>query len=132
MRWLRQWGPVAIWAVVILASSNDSLSSDRTATFLNTLFGQVPEWVNLAMRKAGHVLAYGFLGVLAFRASRTMRTALIVVFAVSALDEWHQSFFASRTGTPWDVALDCCGALLAILSVFPAARERFASRPGAD
>ena len=132
MRWLRQWGPAAIWAVVLLASSNDSLSSDRTATVLHMLFGHVPEWVNFALRKTGHVLGYGLLGLLAFRAARTMRTAMLFVFVVSALDEWHQSTFASRTGTPWDVVLDCCAALLLILSVFPAARERFASRRGAD
>jgi len=29
----------------------------------------------------------------------------------AALDEFHQSFVASRTGSPWDVLIDCAGAL---------------------
>ncbi len=28
-----------------------------------------------------------------------------------ACDEWHQTFLPNRTGTPWDVLLDCCGAI---------------------
>ena len=124
MRWLRQWGPVAIWAIVILASSNDHLSSEHTKTWLEMLFGTaVPEWVNLGMRKIGHVLAYGILGLLAYRAQRVIGVALVVVLIVSSIDEWHQSTFVSRTGTPWDVVLDCCAALLAVLSLRSAQRS---------
>jgi len=30
---------------------------------------------------------------------------------VAACDEWHQAYLPNRTGNPWDVLLDCCGAL---------------------
>jgi VanZ family protein len=30
---------------------------------------------------------------------------------VATWDEWHQHFLSNRTGSPWDVLLDCCGAL---------------------
>jgi VanZ family protein len=29
----------------------------------------------------------------------------------ASADEYHQTFLPNRTGTPWDVLLDCCGAI---------------------
>jgi len=37
---------------------------------------------------------------------------------VASLDEWHQSFIPSRTGTPKDVLLDSCAAIAAQILVF--------------
>ena len=37
--------------------------------------------------------------------------ALLGTALVASCDEWHQSFLPNRTGTPWDVLLDCSGAL---------------------
>jgi VanZ family protein len=37
---------------------------------------------------------------------------------VASLDEWHQSYLPSRTGTPWDVLLDSCAAIAAQILVF--------------
>ena len=30
---------------------------------------------------------------------------------VASCDEWHQTFLPNRTGSVWDVLLDCCGAI---------------------
>ena len=44
--------------------------------------------------------------------------AMAGTFLVASADEFHQSFLPNRTGTPWDVLLDCCGALVAQLIIF--------------
>jgi VanZ family protein len=31
---------------------------------------------------------------------------------IASCDEFHQTFLPNRTGSPWDVLLDCCGGLL--------------------
>ena len=46
-------------------------------------------------------------------ARRWLGTAL-----VASWDEWHQTFLPNRTGSPWDVLLDCCGALVMLLIVY--------------
>jgi len=42
---------------------------------------------------------------------RCVALALGLTLLTAMLDEWHQSFDVSRTGTPWDVVLDFVGAL---------------------
>jgi VanZ family protein len=86
------------------------------------------------IRKGGHVFGYGLLCILLFRAFRetlpavnragwTLRWASLAVLGtavVAGLDEWHQSYIPSRTGTPKDVLLDTCAAIAAqvLLAIF--------------
>lgn len=79
------------------------------------------------IRKSGHVFGYGTLSILLFRAWRatlpalnnvswTFRWANISILGtalVASLDEWHQSFIPSRTGTVRDVVLDTCAGIAA-------------------
>jgi VanZ family protein len=61
--------------------------------------------------------------------------AVLIAIAVAAIDEFHQSFVPSRTGTPLDVVIDGCGAILAQLMVraaIPAVFARSSSPRGAD
>jgi VanZ family protein len=44
--------------------------------------------------------------------------ALLGTATIASLDEWHQTFLPNRTGSPWDVLLDCCGALTLQLIVY--------------
>jgi VanZ family protein len=37
---------------------------------------------------------------------------------VASLDEWHQNYLPSRTGTAWDVLLDTCAAVAAQFLLF--------------
>ena len=37
---------------------------------------------------------------------------------VASCDEWHQTYLPNRTGTPWDVLLDCTGAITLQLIVY--------------
>src|SRR5690349_8790493 len=117
MRLVKSWLPVIVWAALILSASNDTFSSDQSQGWLTKLLGhQVSYALNIAVRKAGHVVAYGILGALAYRADRRFAVAIAVALLVAATDEWKQSMTMSRTGTPWDVLLDCAGASIGALA----------------
>jgi len=124
--------------IVIAIESSALLSASNTSRILypllHFLFGldweHFHHW-HFYIRKGGHVVGYGILSILAFRAWRetfpargnpwTMRWASIAVLMtafVASLDEWHQSFIPSRTGTPRDVALDTCAGIAAQVLVF--------------
>ena len=90
--------------------------------------------VHAAIRKTAHFVEYAILAFLASRAfvlsgSAAMRSrwaagALALVIATAAIDELNQSFLATRTGSPWDVMLDLCGGLSAVLVVYAFRRRR--------
>jgi VanZ family protein len=78
---------------------------------------------NVFIRKTGHFSGYGLLGLLNARAVRGLRGtttqqlllgAWLAAAAWAAVDEFHQSFSASRGASFEDVLLDSAGAALAI------------------
>ncbi|HYF77183.1 MAG TPA: VanZ family protein [Symbiobacteriaceae bacterium] len=93
--------------------------------------------LELLLRKAAHMAAFGLLAWLGHRAlAGTFRTwsrarllaaalALTVLYAIS--DEWHQTFVPTRYGSPRDVAIDTAGALIALASIWFRSRRRPAS-----
>jgi VanZ family protein len=123
--------PVIAWMSLIFVASTDLMSGQQTSRFigpfLRWLIADIsPEGiaaVQLLVRKAAHVTEYAILALLMFRAlagGRERRAwqpwlVLGIAAAYAAVDEWHQSFVASRTGSPRDVAIDVCGALLGVL-----------------
>ena len=136
---LKAWIAAILWLIVIAIESTQYLSAHNTSRFLFPLlhyfFGltqQQFEPVHFFMRKGGHVFGYGLLSILLFRAWRetlpvlgnpkwTFRWASVAVLGtalVASLDEWHQSFLPSRTGTPHDVLLDTCAGITAQILVF--------------
>jgi VanZ family protein len=44
--------------------------------------------------------------------------ALFGTALVASSDEWHQAYLPNRTGTPWDVLLDCCGAITLQFAIY--------------
>lgn len=78
-------------------------------------------------RKIAHLAEYALLGILAARAFRRSpgqrlrarwflaSLALIVVYAL--VDEYHQSFVPSRTGSIYDSLIDMTGGLAALVIV---------------
>jgi len=109
----RYWLPAIAWTLLVLAASTDLLSSANTAV----VFGPL----NFVVRKLAHFIEYGIAAALYFRALRGGRAgwrwswavvAVAMACAVASLDEWHQTFTATRTGTPADVALDTAGAAI--------------------
>ncbi|HUP62217.1 MAG TPA: VanZ family protein [Thermoanaerobaculia bacterium] len=116
-----RWLPVVAWSAVILIASDDAFSAANSGAWFRGLFGRdLPHVLHVAIRKLAHVVEYGILGALAFRAARidfprrAMAIALAVALLVSMIDEVHQSTIASRTGTGWDVLLDLIGAGIAL------------------
>jgi len=86
--------------------------------------------IHAYVRKTAHFTEYAVFAFLAFRAFSGSATyllkkwryilALILVATVASLDEFNQSFEASRTSSIWDVALDISGglAMIAVLWAF--------------
>jgi VanZ family protein len=113
------------WSAVLLALSGQAGSGSLTSQILGWLLpASSPAFDagHFALRKSLHVLAYGLLGFLNFRAVRgprsgwNLRWSLIAVTLavfIASLDEWHQTFVPGRTGVVSDVAIDCMGATLA-------------------
>lgn len=114
MRLLKQWLPLIIWAGLILSTSNDQFSAAQSGGWLQELFGDVPFVVHVALRKLTHVVGYGILGALAWRADRRWLVSLGISLLVAGTDECMQSRTAMRSGSPWDVLLDMIAAALAI------------------
>jgi VanZ family protein len=136
---LKAWIATILWLIVIAIESTAYLSAHNTSRFLypllHFLFGldypHFERW-HFYIRKGGHVFGYGLLSVLLFRAWRetlpaisgarwTFRWTSIAVLGtalVASLDEWHQSFIPSRTGTVRDVILDTCAGIGAQILVF--------------
>lgn len=131
---LKAWIAAILWLTVIAIESSAMLSAHNTGRvlypLLHFLFGL--DWVHFEewhfyIRKGGHVIGYGILSILLFRAWRATlpamsdtkwaaRWAVIAILGtaiVASLDEWHQSFIPSRTGRWQDVVLDTCAGIAA-------------------
>ncbi|HZE12202.1 MAG TPA: VanZ family protein [Chthoniobacterales bacterium] len=133
---LKFWLPVFAWMIFIFGGSTDMLSTEHTSRFI----GPFLRWfaphvsdatiasIQLVVRKCGHLCEYAILAGLLYRALRPgIQRAAIGAFVVAAIyaavDEFHQSFVASRTGTPWDVLIDCVGAIAGLV-FYGLARKR--------
>lgn len=119
--------------LVILGLGGAEFGAGQTSRYLLPLLRwlfpdlTVRSYYELAMgiRKSAHVVEYALLGALAFRAlwlsltrtnpfARAALLALGLAASVALADELRQSTLESRTGSPWDVALDVSAALAAI------------------
>jgi VanZ family protein len=134
--WINIWWPVALGICFILLESTESLGADHTSAPLRriftALFGPVSDaiWdqIHLYVRKSGHFLGYGFIGLAWLRAwwmslphSRFFQDVLLALLGtatIASFDEWHQTFLPNRTGSPIDVLIDCSGAITLQLVVY--------------
>ncbi len=131
---LSRWVPVFCWMVVIFMASTDSFSAGHTRHFFEPLLLRLFPWISpqafdlihLCIRKGAHLIAYGILGILLWRAIpepkrhpgggdwRRAGAALAVATFYGATDEFHQRFVPSRGASVDDVLTDACGAALAL------------------
>jgi VanZ family protein len=141
---LARYGPLVFWAALIFIGSTDLLSAANTGGVLARpvlwLFPNLSETnleiIQFVVRKAGHVTEYAIFALLAARAFRTSSrellrqrwfwACLLLVIAYSLSDEFHQSFYPSRTASIYDCMIDTCGGLTAL--VLLAIRKRGESR----
>ena len=129
------WMLVLLWMFLIFAGSTDLMSAQHTSRFLVPfLLWLVPNisfktimTIQLFVRKAGHVTEYAILATLLWRVARhhwplrredfwkPAMLALFVAMTFAATDEFHQSFFPSRTATAHDVMIDIIGAIIGLV-----------------
>lgn len=123
--------PVYSLTLLIAWASSQTFSAENTGSWLRVLLEIL--WPGLdplrqqalhgALRKAGHMLAYGLLALgwqgaqnqsyICFTRRSTLYS-LLIVLSLACWDEWNQSLIPSRTGTPWDLLWDLGGASLAL------------------
>ena len=134
--WVSAWLPVLLGIAVICVESTEWLGADHTDSPLRALyeaiFGYVSsvQWeeIHHFIRKSGHFIGYGLIGLAWLRAwwmslphSRFVPDALLALAGtalIASADEFHQSFLPNRTSTPWDVLIDCSGAITLQLLVY--------------
>ena len=112
---LRYWLPPVLWMGVIFILSAQPSLPHAPDTLLD-----------LILKKATHMIEYGILAFLLWRALARRRntfshSALAIAFLISVLyaasDEYHQTFVPGRHGTLVDVGVDTVGVLVALLVV---------------
>ncbi|HET9477997.1 MAG TPA: VanZ family protein [Pyrinomonadaceae bacterium] len=134
-RFLSRYLPLAAWLLFISFASSDSFNAGNTSRIIGPLVrwlfpDTTPETlavVHFITRKAAHLTEYAILAYLAARAFRTsprpalanrwFLASLALVVAYALLDEYHQSFVASRTGSIYDSVIDIAGGLAALLII---------------
>ena len=145
---IKAWIAALLWLGLIVGESTNYGSAENTSRILypilHFLMGMDPfrflVW-HFYIRKTGHFVGYFGLSLLLFRAWRatlpfasvsrwSMEWARIAFFMsalVACLDEWHQTYLPSRTGSLRDVLLDSIAALVAQVVLFLFLRTRRAA-----
>lgn len=129
------WLPACLWMGVIflMSAAPGEVSGEQSGLIVRILlairgflFGEAalsPDalgQLEFLVRKAAHMGEYAVLALLdlyALRkngARRPACTALLLCALFAAGDELHQAFVPDRGPSPADVAIDTCGALLAL------------------
>ena len=124
--------PPVLWMGLIALGSSSLLAGNRTSRLLVTLLThfvpaadpRILDALHVGFRKLGHVMEYGILAVLWYRAlgpsARAAPTAFLLAAAYGVVDELWQGLHPSRTPAAGDVAIDAAGALLGLLAGFAA------------
>jgi VanZ family protein len=142
------WIPVLVCVLVIACESTVYFGADHTTRPLQRFFEFLfqrhftqPEWwrLHLIIRKCGHFTGYGLLSISWFRAfwmtwplgdasNRRLKVhslAMLGTLLIASCDEFHQTFLANRSGSIWDVMVDCSGGLFMQLLIWLWMRRRF-------
>ncbi|HEY0726524.1 MAG TPA: VanZ family protein [Pyrinomonadaceae bacterium] len=134
-RFLSRYLPLVAWLIFISYASSDSFNAGNTSRIIGPLVlwlfpNTTPETllgIHIITRKAAHFTEYAILAYLAARAFRTSPrpalanrwfiASLALVVAYALLDEYHQTFVPSRTGSIYDSLIDIAGGLTALLII---------------
>jgi len=118
--------PPLLWMGLIALGSSSLLSGGRTGRWMLALLGALAPWASTALlnaahfglRKVGHLVEFGVLAVLWYRAlapsPHTVTAAFVLAAAYGGLDELRQGLDPSRVPAASDVAVDALGALLGL------------------
>ena len=129
------WFPAIFVAILISVFSTQSFTTERTGRVILPILHWLFPWatsrmlylMHFGIRKAAHVTEFGIFSITVFRGVRAGRSGwkfnwavatLVIAVLYAALDEWHQYYLPSRTGTYHDVILDSCAAIGAQLLLY--------------
>ena len=135
--WGRVWryGPVILWMALIFLASTGELAASNTSRIVRPLLlwlfpGLSEEGLmrgHFAVRKGAHFAEYAILALLAARAflsssQHILRVnwfalALCLTALYALLDEYHQTFVATRTGSIYDSLIDITGGATALAAL---------------
>ena len=134
-RFLSRYVPLLAWLAFISFASSDTFSAGNTSRIIGPLIlwlfpNTTPETlagVHFVTRKLAHFTEYAILGFLAVRSFRTsprpaissrwFLISLILIVAYALLDEYHQTFVPTRSGSIFDSLIDMAGGLTALVIV---------------
>lgn len=114
------WLPPVIWGLVIFSLSARSVPR-----------AGADYWQDFVVKKIAHVIEFGILAILSYRALKGSRltqknaaiSAILICFLFGASDELHQFFTPGRQARIRDVVIDTLGAT-AVLAIW----ERYLSQ----
>jgi VanZ family protein len=137
MRFVKYWLPLLLWLGVIFLGSTDLMSVEHTSRFIVPFLRWLkpdisPDTlasIHFIVRKCAHLSEYAILALLWFRAAisvtnskRSLSILCVSVWIgclfVATMDEFHQSFVASRGPSIRDVMIDGAGAIVGLLIGF--------------
>lgn len=139
---LWRYVPLIIWMALISFVSTNEFSAVNTSRVVRPLllwlFPNITEesisLTHFLVRKAAHITEYAILGWLAARAfigsSRELLrrewflAALVLVVLHALMDEYHQSFVPTRTGSLYDSGIDVAGGLIGLIGFSYLRRRR--------
>ena len=141
------WLPLALWVGVIQGFASDPFAAAHTSRFIGPLLlwlfpdadPETLDFLHFAIRKSCHVVEYGILALLAWRAlgrSFALRCrqqalwSLALVVAVAIVDESRQAASDLRGGAVSDVVLDLAGGLVALAGTRWVRRRRNSQQLG--
>ncbi|MGI9055581.1 MAG: VanZ family protein [Pyrinomonadaceae bacterium] len=129
-----RFAPLVLWIGVIFYLSSAQGAMSKTSFFMRPLlmflFPNSPEETLVIyhgyIRKFAHFAEYAILAFFVFRVFSIKKfqpniyfvISLLFVFLIAALDEFNQSFLASRTSSFNDVLLDTLGGLVMLIFLF--------------
>lgn len=107
--------PLVLMALIYVVSHQPGLNSG------------LGDW-DLVLRKIAHMLEYGLLWWLWWRALGYGNPvpAVLIALGYAASDEFHQTLVEGRVGSPWDWAIDAAG--IGVAGAIACARGRLAPR----
>jgi VanZ family protein len=129
----RKTAKMSIWLIVPIAAgcvlgyvSGGIGGGDHMVAFAMNVLHMTKDQADVIvhyLRKTIHFTAYGFVGLSFFRGAiagtapkaRAIGFALICILCLASFDEMRQTTAPNRTGSPWDVTLDMCGASFFVL-----------------
>lgn len=127
--------PLVLWMAFISFASTGNFSASNTSRIIGPLvlwlFPNTSAETLLVIhgitRKIAHFMEYALLGILAARAfrgspraglrERWFLVSALVVIVYALIDEYHQTFVPSRTGSIYDSLIDIAGGFTALIVI---------------